>query len=92
MNTMETQEVTPVISVCVPAYNAARYIGECIESVLAQTFPYFELLIVDNGSKDRICEWTASSGNLERKSRRGRRFAPTRSMRHPARNMRFCSV
>ena len=56
MNTMETQEVTPVISVCVPAYNAARYIGECIESVLAQTFPYFELLIVDDGSEDHTCE------------------------------------
>jgi len=35
-----------------PAYNAARYIGQAIESVLRQTFSAFELLVIDDGSTD----------------------------------------
>lgn len=40
------------ISVCMPMYNASRYLRECIDSILAQTFTDFELLIVDDGSTD----------------------------------------
>ena len=43
----------PLISVCMPVYNAKRYIGEAIESILAQTFRDFEFLIIDDGSTDR---------------------------------------
>ena len=49
----------PVISVIVPVYNAEKYINRCIESILNQTFKDFELIIVDDGSKDNsgnICE------------------------------------
>lgn len=42
----------PIISVVVPFYNSGRYIEQTIISVLNQTFPYFELLIIDDGSKD----------------------------------------
>ena len=45
----------PLVTVAVPAWNAARFIGECVESVLAQTFADFELLIVDDGSDDDTC-------------------------------------
>lgn len=48
-----------VISVIVPVYNTEHHIGECIESVLAQTYASFELLLVDDGSTDRsgkICD------------------------------------
>lgn len=41
-----------LVSVVMPAYNAAPYIAESIESVRAQTYPYWELLIVDDGSTD----------------------------------------
>lgn len=42
----------PAISVCVPVYNASDFIKECIDSILAQSFEDFELLLVDDGSTD----------------------------------------
>ncbi|NJM90675.1 MAG: glycosyltransferase [Hydrococcus sp. RU_2_2] len=42
----------PMISVVMPAYNASRYVGQAIESVLQQIFTDFELLIIDDGSTD----------------------------------------
>jgi len=44
------------ISVCMPMYNASRYLRECIDSVLGQTFHDFEFLIVDDGSTDDSVE------------------------------------
>ncbi len=46
----------PLVSVVMPAYNAEEYIGEAIESILAQTYKDFEFIIVDDGSKDRTKE------------------------------------
>lgn len=42
----------PLISIIVPVYNAERYIGKCIESILSQTFHNIECLLIDDGSKD----------------------------------------
>lgn len=42
----------PKVSVLIPTFNYGEFIGEAIESVLAQTFPDFELIIVDNNSTD----------------------------------------
>jgi glycosyltransferase involved in cell wall biosynthesis len=44
------------ISLLIPCYNCDRYLTEAIESVLAQTYPYFELLIWDDGSTDTSLE------------------------------------
>ena len=47
------------ISVIVPIYNAEKYLRRCIDSILAQTFTDFELLLIDDGSKDKsgeICD------------------------------------
>lgn len=46
----------PEISVILPVYNAEAYLRQAIDSVLAQTFTDFELLIVDDGSTDRSAE------------------------------------
>ncbi|MCH5270489.1 MAG: glycosyltransferase family 2 protein [Lachnospiraceae bacterium] len=47
------------LSIIVPAYNVENYIRECVDSILAQTFTDFELILVDDGSTDstgRICD------------------------------------
>ena len=42
----------PVISVIIPLYDAKEYIGKCLDSLLAQTFQKFEVIVVDDCSKD----------------------------------------
>jgi glycosyltransferase involved in cell wall biosynthesis len=43
---------TPLVSILVPAYNAGRYLREFCESVRAQTYPHFEVLVANDGSTD----------------------------------------
>ena len=48
-----------MISIIVPVYNTEKYLRRCIDSVLAQTYQDFELLLIDDGSKDSsgaICD------------------------------------
>ena len=42
----------PAISIIVPIYNSEKYLGRCIDSILSQSFTDFELILVDDGSKD----------------------------------------
>lgn len=42
----------PLVSVCIPTYRGTAYLGAAIDSVLAQTYPNFELLIIDDHSGD----------------------------------------
>ena len=49
-----------LISVIMPAYNAEKYIADAIKSVLQQTYPHFELIIVDDASQDRTVEIVCS--------------------------------
>lgn len=46
----------PQLSIIVPVYNAEQYLCECIDSILASSFPDFELLLVDNCSQDSSLE------------------------------------
>ena len=50
-------------SILVPVYNAERFLSECIESALNQTYKNFEIVLVDDGSTDAsgsICDQYAA--------------------------------
>ncbi len=50
---------SPFFSVIIPVYNVEKFINECVDSVLAQTFKNIEIILVDDGSPDtcpRICD------------------------------------
>ena len=59
----------PKISVIVPVYNTEKYLHRCIDSILAQTFTDFELLLINDGSKDnsgKICdEYAAKDSRIK---------------------------
>lgn len=49
----------PKVSVIVPIYNVEKYLNRCVDSILAQTWSDFELILIDDGSSDRsgvICD------------------------------------
>lgn len=52
MNKLLNHNVTPEISIVMPAYNAQDYIREAIDSIIGQSFTNFECIIVDDGSTD----------------------------------------
>jgi len=50
----------PLVSIVTPFYNTDAYLAECIESVLLQSYPHFEYILIDNHSTDRSPEIAAS--------------------------------
>lgn len=55
----DNEPIKPLISVVVPVYQAEKTLGKCVDSILAQTVSDFELLLVNDGSRDgsaAICE------------------------------------
>lgn len=42
----------PLVSVIIPCYNAAQYVGDALDSVIAQTYPHWEAIVVNDGSTD----------------------------------------
>lgn len=55
MNSGKTSVLSQKISIIMPAYNAEKYIEAAVRSVMAQTYPHWELLVLDDGSSDGTC-------------------------------------
>ena len=61
--TKKTVARKPMVSIVMPAYNAAKFIDEAIHSVLGQNFSDFELIVVDDGSTDKTLEVVGQFGD-----------------------------
>ena len=46
----------PLVSILIPAYNAEQWIGDTVQSAIGQTWPHKEIIVVDDGSRDRTAE------------------------------------
>ena len=68
----------PLVSVIMPTYQGAAFVGETIESVLAQTYGPIELVVVDDASTDGTPEIVARYGERVRLERGRERVGPTR--------------
>ncbi|MBQ3453639.1 MAG: glycosyltransferase family 2 protein, partial [Thermoguttaceae bacterium] len=74
----------PFFSVVVPVYNVRQWVGRAIESILAQTFEDFELILIDDGSTDDsaevIAQYTDPRVKLIRQENRGQGGARNRGI------------
>lgn len=81
MTTNEDKQ--PLISVIVPVYNAEKYLDQCVESILGQTYRNLEVILVDDGSPDRsgqVCDdWVASDERVSVIHRRNAGSGPARN-------------
>ena len=50
------KQLIPEVSIVAPTYNVEKYVGQFLDSILAQTFKDFELILIDDGSTDRSVE------------------------------------
>ena len=49
---IDTAIETPIVSVIIPAYNCAKYLPVCLDSIISQTYPAIEVIMIDDGSTD----------------------------------------
>jgi glycosyltransferase involved in cell wall biosynthesis len=92
-------EKKPLVSIVTPLFNAEKYLAECIESVLAQTYENWEYVIVNNCSTDRSLE---IAKNYKKKDKRiiiheNKRFLGlmqnwNHAMRNISRESKYCKV
>lgn len=73
-----------LISIIVPIYNVEDYLGNCIESIVAQTYENLEILLINDGSTDnceKIClEWCRKDDRILYISKKNETLGPTRNL------------
>lgn len=73
----------PLVSILIPVYNVENYISTCLNSVLFQTYPNLQIILIDDGSKDHslgICqEYAARNKNIEIYHQENQGVATTRN-------------
>jgi len=63
MNELPIRRPTPTVSVVMPVYNGGPFLRQSLDSILAQTYPDFEVIVVDDGSTDETPQILASYGS-----------------------------
>jgi glycosyltransferase involved in cell wall biosynthesis len=75
--------MTPLVSILIPAYNAERWIGDTIQSALAQTWPRKEIIVVEDGSSDRTlqvaCQFASPTVSIVSQENQGASAARNRA-------------
>ncbi len=83
---MKTSFQQGLVSIMMPAFNAEQYIAQAIDSVLAQTYQNWELIIVNDGSSDRtptiLAEYTDPRIRVIHQSNGGEAIARNTALRH----------
>ena len=83
----------PLVSVIVPAYNAAGFISRCVESITSQSYPELEILLLNDGSTDdtlAVCRKLAAADSRIRAAYRNVKDHPTFPS-PPAARLDFCA-
>jgi glycosyltransferase involved in cell wall biosynthesis len=77
-------EDQPLVSVVIPCYNQSHFLGAAIESVMAQTYPHFEVVVVDDGSTDNTAAVVARYPGVHylRQENQGLAAARNTGLRH----------
>ena len=60
------ERMNELVSIIVPVHNGEAYLQDCVQSVLEQTYPNFEMIIIDDGSEDTtwsLCERIKKTDN-----------------------------
>ena len=64
----EMDNAEPFFSIVLPVYNVEKYLGRCIESILKQDFENYEILLIDDGSREccaQLCEqWAKQNSRI----------------------------
>ena len=79
------QAEAALVTVVIPCYNQAHFLGEAIESVLEQTYPHYEIVVVDDGATDNTSEVASrypDKVRLIRQENRGLSGARNTGIRH----------
>jgi glycosyltransferase involved in cell wall biosynthesis len=58
-----------MVSICVPVFNGGRYLPECLDSILAQTWEDLDIVVVDDGSTDESADLVADCARRDRRIR-----------------------